>query len=145
MTDFKQAFGVDLTLGCDKPFVATGAMRPASYISFDGLSNFLQAVSAAASPSSRGRGGLIAFNDRITSIYYSSKTNANTPDTFKAVEQGNLGTFLAGQPYYFFEPALPTGRPFFNVTDTEELPSVQVLWAGRKLIPVLLSCGISGH
>lgn len=106
-------------------------MRPATYISFDGLSNFVQAVAAAASPSSVGRGGLIAFNDRITSIYYSSKVNANTPDTFKAVEQGNLGTFLAGQPYYFFEPALPTGKPFFNITGTEELPSVQVLWAGR--------------
>lgn len=30
----------------------------------DGPSNFYQAVAAAASPSSRDRGGLIAFNDR---------------------------------------------------------------------------------
>ncbi|KAH8173125.1 L-asparaginase 2-2 [Sarocladium implicatum] len=137
------AFGVDLTLQCNKPFVATGAMRPASYISFDGLSNFVQAVAAAASPSSVGRGGLIAFNDRITSIYYSSKTNANTPDTFKAVEQGNLGTFLAGQPYYFFEPALPSGKPFFNITETVELPSVQVLWAGQGFDAYLMRAAVA--
>ena len=30
----------------------------------DGPSNFYQAVAAAASPSSRDRGGLIVFNDR---------------------------------------------------------------------------------
>ena len=62
--DISQAFGVDLTHNCSKPFVATGAMRPATYVSPDGPSNFFQAVAAAASPWSRDRGGLIAFNDR---------------------------------------------------------------------------------
>lgn len=57
---------------------------------------------------------------------------ANTPDMFRAVEQSNLRIFLAGHPYYFFEPALPTGKPFFNVTGVLELPSAQVLWAERK-------------
>ncbi|KZL82267.1 l-asparaginase protein [Colletotrichum incanum] len=122
------AFGVDLTFNCSKPFVATGAMRPDTYISPDGYANIYQAVAAAASPSSRDRGGLIAFNDRITSVYYSTKLNANTPDTFKSLEQGNLGAFLAGQPYYFFGAAYPTGRPHFDVTTTTELPSVAVLY-----------------
>nr|XP_036588812.1 L-asparaginase [Colletotrichum truncatum]KAF6800454.1 L-asparaginase [Colletotrichum truncatum] len=122
------AFGVDLTFNCSKPFVATGAMRPDTYISPDGRSNFYQAVAAAASPASRNRGGLIAFNDRITSIYYSTKLNANTPDTFKALEQGNLGAFLAGQPYYFFDAAYPTGRPHFDVANTTELPAVIIVY-----------------
>ncbi|RDW74240.1 asparaginase [Aspergillus mulundensis] len=121
------AFGVDLTFNCSKPFIATGAMRPDSYISPDGRSNFFQAVAAASAPSSRNRGGLIAFNDKITSIYYSTKVNANTPDTFKAIEQGTLGAFLGGQPYYYFGPSFPTGRPHFNVSDTVELPSVIIL------------------
>ncbi|PGH16392.1 hypothetical protein AJ79_01723 [Helicocarpus griseus UAMH5409] len=132
------AFGVDLTLNCSKPFVATGAMRPHSYISADGLSNFYQAVAAAASPSSRDRGGLIAFNDRITSIFYSTKLNANTPDTFKSVEQGTLGAFLAGQPYYYFDAAYPTGRPYFDVTDTEELPAVAIFFAHQGFDATLL-------
>ncbi|KAM0335058.1 hypothetical protein ACHAQA_000092 [Verticillium albo-atrum] len=118
------AFGIDLTLNCSKPFVATGSMRPNSYMSPDGPSNFYQAVAAAASPSSRDRGGLIAFNDRITSIYYSTKLNGNTPDTFKSIEQGTIGAFLAGQPYYYFDAAYPTGRPHFDISNTTELPSV---------------------
>ncbi|KAJ9144637.1 Asparaginase/glutaminase [Pleurostoma richardsiae] len=122
------AFGVDLTFNCSKPFIATGAMRPDTYVSPDGRSNFFQAVAAAVSPASRDRGGLIVFNDRITSIYYSTKVNANTPDTFKALEQGNLGAFLGGQPYYFFGPSYPTGRPSFDVTNTTELPSVIILY-----------------
>ncbi|KXH49407.1 L-asparaginase [Colletotrichum nymphaeae SA-01] len=122
------AFGVDLTFNCSKPFIATGSMRPDTYVSPDGHANFYQAVAAAASPSSRDRGGLIAFNDRITSIYYSTKVNANTPDTFKALEQGNLGAFLAGQPYYFFDAAYPTRRPYFDVSGVTELPSVIIVY-----------------
>ncbi|KAH7140601.1 Asparaginase/glutaminase [Dactylonectria macrodidyma] len=122
------AFGVDLTFNCSKPFIATGAMRPDSYISPDGRSNFYQAVAAAVSPASRNRGGLIAFNDRITSIFYSTKLNANTPDTFKSPEQGTLGAFLAGQPFYYFDAAYPTGRPHFDISNSTELPSVIILY-----------------
>lgn len=71
---------------------------------------------------------------RITSIYYSTKVNANTPDTFKALEQGNLGAFLGGQPFYFFGPAYPTGRPYFDVSNTTELPSVIILYGHRRLL-----------
>ncbi|RYP05152.1 hypothetical protein DL764_004006 [Monosporascus ibericus] len=74
------------------------------------------------------RGGLIAFNDKIISIYYSPKTNASTPDTFKSIEQGNLGALLSGQPYYFFGAAYPTGRPYFDVTNVTELPSATTLF-----------------
>ncbi|PKS05450.1 hypothetical protein jhhlp_008826 [Lomentospora prolificans] len=137
------AFGVDLTLNCSKPFIATGAMRPHSYMSPDGPSNFYQAVSAAASPSSRDRGGLIVFNDRITSIFYSTKTNANTPDTFKALEQGNLGAFLGGQPFYFFGPAYPNGRPYFDITNTTELPSVAIFFAHQGFDATLLAAAVA--
>ncbi|PVH80050.1 Asparaginase/glutaminase [Cadophora sp. DSE1049] len=137
------AFGVDMTFNCSKPFIATGSMRPNTYMSPDGPSNFYQAVAAAASPSSRDRGGLIAFNDRITSIYYSTKLNANTPDTFKALEQGNLGAFLAGQPYYFFGPSYPTGRPYFDVRNTTVLPSVIILYGHQGFDDSLLYAAVA--
>ncbi|KAL4876110.1 Asparaginase/glutaminase [Aspergillus karnatakaensis] len=137
------AFGVDLTFNCSKPFIATGAMRPDSYISPDGRSNFFQAVAAAVSPASANRGGLIAFNDRITSIYYSTKVDANTPDTFKALEQGNLGAFLGGQPYYYFGPSFPVGRPYFNVTDTVELPSVVILYGHQGFDASLMYAAVA--
>ncbi|KAK1448111.1 L-asparaginase [Colletotrichum cuscutae] len=138
------AFGVDLTFNCSKPFVATGSMRPDTYVSPDGHANFYQAVAAAASPSSRDRGSLISFNDRITSIYYSTKVNANTPDTFKALEQGNLGAFLAGQPYYFFDPAYPTGRPYFDVTGVTELPSVIIVYGHQADVHAIRGLVILG-
>ncbi|KAH9214694.1 Asparaginase/glutaminase [Leptodontidium sp. 2 PMI_412] len=137
------AFGVDMTFNCSKPFIATGSMRPNTYMSPDGPSNFYQAVAAAASRSSRDRGGLVAFNDRITSIYYSTKLNANTPDTFKALEQGNLGAFLAGQPYYFFGPSYPTGRPHFNVANTTELPSVVILYGHQGFDHSLMHAAVA--
>ncbi|CAM1502479.1 Fc.00g044630.m01.CDS01 [Cosmosporella sp. VM-42] len=112
------AFGVDLTFNCSKPFIATGAMRP----------------DTAVSSSSRDRGGLIAFNDGISSIFYSTKVDANTPDTFKALEQGNLGVFLAGQPFYYFDAAYPTGRPYFDITNSTKLPSVVILYGHRELM-----------
>ncbi|KAL5322799.1 hypothetical protein ACEPPN_010776 [Leptodophora sp. 'Broadleaf-Isolate-01'] len=137
------AFGVDMTFNCSKPFIATGSMRPNTYMSPDGPSNFYQAVAAAASRSSRDRGGLVAFNDRITSIYYSIKLNANTPGTFKALEQGNLGAFLAGQPYYFFGPSYPTGRPHFNVANTTELPSVVILYGHQGFDHSLMHAAVA--
>ncbi|KAI0864575.1 Asparaginase/glutaminase [Xylaria cubensis] len=137
------AFGVDLTFNCSKPFIATGAMRPDSYVSPDGHSNFYQAITAAVSPSSRNRGGLIVFNDRITSIFYSTKTNANTPDTFKAIEQGNLGVFLAGQPFYYFGASYPTGRPYFDVTNTTELPSVIILYGHQGFDASLMYAAVA--
>ncbi|KAI6084882.1 Asparaginase/glutaminase [Hypoxylon rubiginosum] len=141
------AFGVDLTFNCSKPFIATGAMRPDTYVSPDGRSNFYQAVAAAASPSSRDRGGLIVFNDRITSIFYSTKTNANTPDTFKALEQGNLGAFLAGQPFYFFGPAYPTGRPYFDVSNvtnlTDGLPAIIIVYGHQGFDASLMYAAVA--
>ncbi|KAH7000112.1 Asparaginase/glutaminase [Ilyonectria destructans] len=137
------AFGVDLTFNCSKPFIATGAMRPDSYISPDGRSNFYQAVAAAVSPSSRNRGGLIAFNDRITSIFYSTKLNANTPDTFKSLEQGNLGVFLGGQPFYYFDAGYPTGRPHFDITNTTEVPSVIILYGHQGFDASLMYAAVA--
>ncbi|KAI8950311.1 Asparaginase/glutaminase [Xylaria longipes] len=118
-------------------------MRPDSYVSPDGRSNFYQAVAAAVSPSSRNRGGLIVFNDRITSIYYTTKTNANTPDTFKAIEQGNLGVFLAGQPFYYFGASYPTGRPYFDVTNTTELPPVVILYGHQGFDASLMYAAVA--
>ena len=82
----------------------------------------------AASPAARGRGTMIVLNDRILSAYYGTKTQANAPDTFKAYEQGFLGYMLNIKPVFYFEPALPTGRPAFNVAHATTLPPVEILY-----------------
>lgn len=134
-TEEDTIFGLDLTVNCSKPIVATGAMRPESYISNDGPSNFYQAVAVAADPKARDRGALIVFNDRIVSAFYGVKTNGNTPDTFKALEQGSLGAVLGGQPYWFYAPAYPTARYHYDLSGVEsgaDLPAVVVLFGHRE-------------
>ncbi|KFA52979.1 hypothetical protein S40293_09165 [Stachybotrys chartarum IBT 40293] len=123
------AFGVDLTLNCSKPFVTTGSMRPNSALSADGPFNFYDAVRTAIHPEARDRGGMIAFSDHLSSVFYATKTNGNTASNFQALDQGAVGQFLAGQPYFFFGPSLPKGRHYFNPFNlTYPLPRVVVLY-----------------
>ncbi|ODO04819.1 hypothetical protein I350_05429 [Cryptococcus amylolentus CBS 6273] len=141
-------FGVDLTLNCSKPFVTTGAMRPQTYISHDGPSNLYQAFAVAADPEAWNRGGLVVFNDRISSAFYTMKTDGNTVDTFKALEQGNLGTCLGGQPYWFFEPSYPVARGHFDLqaaglTSGDELPSVAVLFGSQGFDASLMYAAVA--
>ncbi|KAJ4267791.1 hypothetical protein NW762_003906 [Fusarium torreyae] len=122
-------FGVDLTLNCSKPFVATGSMRPNTALSPDGPSNFYDAVRTAVHPEARDRGAMIAMNDHLVSAFYATKTNGNTVSTFLALDQGYLAQFLSGQPYFFYSPSLPKARHYFNPFNlTSPLPKVDVLY-----------------
>ncbi|CAG7559335.1 unnamed protein product [Fusarium equiseti] len=124
-------FGVDLTLNCSKPFVATGAMRPNSALSADGPSNFYDAVRTAIHPEARDRGAMIALNDHLVSAFYATKTNANTVSTFVAPDQGFIAQFMSGQPYFFYSPALPKARNHFDPFQlVSPLPKVDVLYEG---------------
>ncbi|KAH7014393.1 L-asparaginase [Microdochium trichocladiopsis] len=133
------AFFLDLTVRTEKPIVVVGAMRPATAISADGPINLLEAVTLAADPAARGRGAMVVLNDRIASAYYVTKTNSNSLDTFKAVEQGYLGFFYNIKPRFFFQPTLPLGRPYFDVSATpiDGLPQVDILYGYQGLNPAL--------
>lgn len=88
------AYFLNLTVKSDKPVVFTAAMRPASAISADGAMNLLEAVTVAADPNAKGRGVMVVLNDRIGSARFVTKTSATTLDTFKAPEEGYLGSSL---------------------------------------------------
>ena len=140
----ESAFFIDLTVRSTKPVVFVGAMRPATAISADGPMNLLNAVALAASAQSAGRGTLVALNDRIGSAYYTLKTHATSLDTFGADEQGYLGLMVAGKPHFYFEPALPTGRPSFDIAGLDRLPRVDVLYAHQDQGPELLDAAVAG-
>ncbi|KAF4166771.1 hypothetical protein CNMCM6936_006221 [Aspergillus lentulus] len=127
------AFFLDATVNCGKPIVVVGAMRPATAISADGPFNLLQAVTVAAHPTARNRGALVVLNDRIVSAFYASKTNANTMDTFKAVEMGNLGAIVSNQPYFFYPPVMPTGKTTFDVRKLASIPRVDILYSYQDM------------
>ncbi|KAH6679392.1 L-asparaginase [Halenospora varia] len=123
------AFFLDATVNCGKPVVIVGAMRPSTAISADGPFNLLEAVTVAATPEARDRGAMVVMNDRIVSAYYVTKTNANTMDTFKAVEMGNLGELISNTPYFFYPPVKPTGKAAYSIMNVTSIPRVDILMA----------------
>lgn len=123
------AFFLDATVNCGKPVIIVGAMRPSTAISADGPYNLLEAVTVAASPSAKDRGAMVVMNDRIVSAYYVTKVNANTMDTFKAVEMGNLGSLVSNVPYFFYPPVKPTGKTPISVSNVTSIPRVDILMA----------------
>ncbi|MBS3827251.1 type II asparaginase [Proteus mirabilis] len=137
------AFFLTLTVKSEKPVVLVGAMRPSTAISADGPMNLLQAVTLAASKEARDRGTLVTLNDRISSGFYVSKTNANVTDTFKAFEPGYLGTFVKGQPYFYYSAAQITNKPFFDISQKSALPKVTILYAHQEQDPELLKAAVA--
>lgn len=138
----ESAFFLDLTVNSTKPVVFVGAMRPATAVSADGPENLLAAVTLAGSESARGRGGMIVLNDRIASTWYTTKTNANALDTFKAYEMGFLGYFIDIKPIFYYGAVMPTGKAYFDVTGVTELPQVDVLYGHQDLNPYLATAAV---
>jgi L-asparaginase len=137
------AFFLDLTVKSAKPIVLVGAMRPATAISADGPMNLLEAVSLAADWNARNRGVLVVLNDRISSGFYITKTHAGAVDTFKASEQGYLGTFINRKPVFYYAPTEPTAKPFFDVSKYDQLPKVVILYGHQSLDPQLLEAAVN--
>ncbi|ANZ75801.1 BA75_02134T0 [Komagataella pastoris] len=132
------SFFLELTVKTESPIVIVGAMRPATATSADGPMNLYQAVSVAGSELSKGRGSLVVFNDRIGSGFYSTKSSANALDTFKSLEQGYLGFFFNNDIEYYYPPARPNGYHYFNVTESTELPMVDIIYAHQSMDPALI-------
>ncbi|MFT4190700.1 MAG: type II asparaginase [Comamonas sp.] len=140
----ESAFFIDLTVRSAKPVVFVGAMRPATALSADGPMNLLNAVTLAASPQARERGTLVVLNDRIGSAFYTSKTHSTALDTFRAQEPGFLGAFLSSQPRFYYQPARPTGLPFFDIGTLGPLPKVSVLYGHQDMGPELIDAALAG-
>ncbi|KAG7529467.1 hypothetical protein FFLO_05643 [Filobasidium floriforme] len=142
------AFLMDSVVNCGKPVVLVGAMRPSTAISADGPANLLEAVTLAGEPDARDRGALIALNDRIGSALYTQKNNANTINTFTAVEQGNIGGFLSTKPFFYYPAGQPTFKETFDISSVNELPMVDVLYGHQsfdwKLIQEAIDNGAKG-
>ncbi|BFZ64918.1 hypothetical protein YB2330_006071 [Saitoella coloradoensis] len=134
------AFFLDLTVNTTHhPITVVGAMRPATAISADGPANLLEAVSVAVDPRATNRGTMIVLNDRIGSAFYTTKTHANALDTFRAIEAGYLGYFLDLEPHWYMTPSQPYNKPFFDISEIEDLPKVSILYAHQMFDPALIT------
>ena len=128
------------TIESKKPVVVVGAMRPSTATSADGPLNLYQAVTLAVTPEAESRGTMVTLNDRIDSAFYVVKNNANSLDTFKAIEQGHLGFFLDSIPQFYYSAATPAGKPFFDLAplNLTSLPHVDILYGHQDSNPELI-------
>lgn len=131
------AFLMDNLINCGKPIVGVGAMRPFTHLSFDGDSNFFDAVMLAASPESRNRGLMVAFNSRIIPGYWVTKLHSTNPDAFGATAGGDLGLFINSSPIFFNTPSQPLYKHVFDLAKVSNysyptLPKVDILYAARE-------------
>lgn len=139
----ESAFFMDITVNNTKPVVFMGAMRPATALSADGPMNLLQAVSLAGSKAAQNRGTMIMLNDQIDSAYYTTKTNSITTDAFKAPLVGYLGIFTNKGPMFFYTPAKPTNKPYFDVSKITSLPRVDIIYVYQNQDDIYLRTSIA--
>lgn len=124
------AYFLNLVVKSDKPVVVVGSMRPATAVSADGPLNLYNAVLLASSQESKGRGVLVALNDRIGAARYITKTNTTVVDTFSAAEEGYLGRIVGGKPYYYNESTRKhTAETVFDISQVTELPQVDIVYS----------------
>ena len=123
------AYFLNLVVKSDKPVVLTAAMRPATAMSADGPFNLYNAVAIASDKNSKGRGVLVALNDRIAAARAVTKTNTTTLDTFKSAENGYLGAVVGGKNYYYNEvDRKHTTDTVFNISKIDKLPQVDIIY-----------------
>lgn len=91
------AFLLDLTLQSPKPVVLTGAMRTATALGYDGISNLAAAILLAASDEARGQGTLLVFNETVFAAADVQKVHSQAADAFAAPGSGPLGRIEGGR------------------------------------------------
>jgi L-asparaginase len=91
------AFLLDLTLQSHKPVVLTGAMRTATALGYDGMSNLAAAIMLAASDEARGQGVLVVFNETVFAAPDVQKVHGQAVDAFAAPGSGPLGRIEGGR------------------------------------------------
>lgn len=97
-------FLADLFVRGEKPVVGTGAMFNASWPEWDGRRNILNALAAAASPDSRGKGVLVCMNGELHAARDVVKMHASSPAAFASPGTGPLGCVDDGQVIYYRAP-----------------------------------------
>jgi L-asparaginase len=143
------AYFLNLTVKSDRPVVVVGSMRPATAISADGPLNLLNAIRAAASSESRGKGVLIVMNDEINAARDATKTNTYRVETFRAPDLGYLGYVDADKViFYRSSTKRHTVNSEFDISARTVLPMVEIVYSYVQPSPVIIQAlaasGVNG-
>lgn len=63
-------------------------------------------------------------------------------DTFKDYEAGFLGSFVNVKPVFYYAPAAPVGKAYFDVAEAVGLPQVDVLYGFQGLDASLAAAAV---
>ena len=98
------AYLLDRTLELTVPVAVTGAMLTSSDAEWDGPRNLRDAVTVAASSSSRGRGTVVVFHGAIYAGRSAAKVHATDVAAFAAPHAGPIGRIADGEVAYARPP-----------------------------------------
>ena len=146
------AYFLHLILKTEKPVVFTGAMRPATALSADGILNLYNAFQVALDNQSKGLGVLMVLNNTIGSARFSTKTNTTNVATFSGLNTGDLGSVIDNAVMYFNHSTRPhTMATPFSVHDfdaDESFPRVDILLShaddDARLVDACVAIGAKG-
>ena len=144
------AFFLNLVVKHDRPVVVVGSQRPATALSADGPLNLVNAVRAAASPDSRGRGVLVMLNEEINAARDVTKTNTYRVETFKSGDLGFLGYVDHDKVAYYRKPEKRhTVNSEFDLGTLREFPKVDIVYgyvesSAAPVIDALQAAGTRG-
>jgi L-asparaginase len=137
------AYLLDRSLPAVVPVVLTGAMRNSSELSWDGPVNLMSAVQVAASPESRGRGTMVAMDERMVQGAEVVKTHTEEFGTFQSPNWGPLGIVDKGHVLYYRESRRkPMLAPDAPVTPVDLVKIVA--GADARLVEASLESGARG-
>lgn len=140
----ESAFFLNLTVKTDKPVVMVGSMRPSTAVSADGPLNLYDAVAVAADPRAKGRGVLIVMNDWIQAPHSITKTSTTAVQTFMSPLRGLVGISSYGHNDYYASPTWKhTTESEFDVSQTTNLPRVDIIFASMDMSPDLINAAVA--
>ena len=126
-------FGLDLLLDADKPIVATGAMRPADALGYDGIKNFRDAIMVLRHEAALRSGVLFVISEEIHAARYVRKSDSQALNAF-ASSNGPMGRIRRGEPKFYYH-GLPPMQKFLSIDD--EFVDLNV-----PIAPMYLGCQV---
>lgn len=137
-----------LTQQTDTPIVLTAAMRPSTSLSADGPLNLLNAVRLAASPSARGRGVLVALNQRVHAARDVQKGHTYAVEAFVSPDTGGLGFVLDTQVQFQRVGQRVAAADVLPMPPAGQWPWVEVVASyaqpDARVVDALVAAGVKG-
>ena len=137
-----------VTQQTDTPIVLTAAMRPSTSLSADGPLNLLNAVRLAASSSARGRGVLVAINQRVHAARDVQKAHTYAVEAFVSPDVGPLGFVLDAQVQFQRAAQRVTAEEVLPMPPTGQWPWVEVVASyaqpDARVVDALVAAGVQG-